>query len=183
MDADQIGNMMGIFGIPQFCLQVFFYPILVKSFGDITILVGSSLAIMPIFLLIPLSHDLFALEDSTSMKFYLGIVWLLGLCMINLTLSALQRILNDSVETRQRGEMNGTLTLGNSLFQMLGPFLGGSLIEWSINGELGFPFNHYCLFGFCSLVCGLNLKFCTAGINLKKESPKLVIQAAIKTGN
>jgi len=168
-DASEIGNMMGIFGIPQFFLQVLVYPMLVNSFGDSTILKFSSLCFIPTFLLVPLSHDLFALENSFIMKCYLMIVWLLGLILINLTLSALQRILNDSVQTKQRGEMNGALTTSNSLFQMLGPVLGGAMIQWSINSGLIFPFNHYCLFAFCSVVCALNYYFCTSKIIVKKE--------------
>lgn len=169
MDANQIGSMMGLLGIPQFFLQITIYPILERSFGDSTILIGSSLATIPIFILMPLTHELFGLENAVLMKFYLGAVCLMGLFMISLTLSALQRILNDSVQTKQRGEMNGALTLGNSLFQMLGPFLGGSLIQWSVNSGMGFPFNHYFLFAFCSVVCGLNFKFCISGIKRQKD--------------
>ena len=180
-DAEQIGNMMGLLGIPQFLLQVAVYPLLSKAFGDMTTLVGSALATIPIFFLIPLTHELFSLEHATLMKFFLGTVCLMGLCMISLTLSALQRILNDSVQTKQRGEMNGALTLGNSVFQMLGPFLGGSLIQWSVNSGLGFPFNHYFLFAFCSVVCGLNLKFCISGIKLKKEQLTVKPDQAIES--
>ena len=170
-DAEQIGNMMGLFGIPQFLLQVAVYPILSNAFGDVTTLVGSALATIPIFLLLPLAHELFTLESALLMKFYLGAVSLLGLCMISLTLSALTRVLNDSVKAKQRGEMNGALTLCNSFFQMLGPTLGGSLIQWSVNSGLGFPFNHYFLFVFCCVGCGLNLKFCISKIMFKKEQP------------
>lgn len=168
MDASQIGRMMGIIGILQFFLQITVYPLLEKSFQNSTILIGSGLATIPFFVLIPLAHDLFSLESAISMQLFVIATCVLGLFMISLTLAALQHVLNDSVPTNQRGEMNGALTMGNSVTQGLAPVVGGALIQWSVNSGFGFPFNHHFLFVFCALGCVLNLYF-TSGKTFDKN--------------
>lgn len=82
--------------------------------------------------------------------------------------SALQRVLNDSVDAGRRGVLNGLLTTISSIFQALGPTVGGIFVAWSMNNGLGFPFNHYFVSTSCAVLCFIVLKECALRIDAQK---------------
>ena len=73
-DAGEIGNIMAITGIPQLIFQVVLYPLILNKFGDLQIIVWSGILNIPVFLLFPLAHELFSVQDKWMVNLYLIVV-------------------------------------------------------------------------------------------------------------
>jgi hypothetical protein len=81
----------------------------------------------------------------------------------SLSFTAISIIINETVENRKRGAVNGLAMTIGSLARSVGPMIGAVVYAWSVNNSLQiFPFN-YC-FGF--LILSLIGFYCAVGIPL-----------------
>lgn len=177
MEAREVGNIMAITGIPQLILQVALYSFFANKYGDVTLTVWVTVINIPSFLAFPLGRTIFTRDEKFFATVYFMVFWLIRVSVSSLGYSALQRIINDSVRMSKRGRVNGWLASISSVSQGLGPPIGGSMVAWSLNNNLGFPFDYYFVFMLNSLVCVFMLVFCVFRLDRRRiMTTKMMIE-------
>ena len=175
----KLAHIFAFLGPFQLMIQVMIYPIIAKAKGDAWIMKVFSTAMLPIYLIIPMTTPLFAHAPAIQAKVFLTL--LLGvryLCLF-VIFSTLQKIMNSSVKPEVRGKLNGVAQTVASIVQILGSYFGSVLIAWSMNNKLKYPFNHHCLFVVLAIINLISLVFFV--LRIKPESNLILDQ--LELGN
>ena len=161
-DYTQISRIYLGMIVPQICAQLLLYPLLDKIKSSIWILKLGHLIHLLTFTLLPMGH--FIRSDV------LIIIWIVSWMVLRniasfINFATLQKLTNDIVQADMRGRLNAIQIITSSIFQIIGMFMGGWLIAFTMTSEFVFPFNYYFVFIILSLVSLLSL-FVINKINL-----------------
>ncbi|CAG9312749.1 unnamed protein product [Blepharisma stoltei] len=89
--------------------------------------------------------------------------------------------INNSVELSVIGIANGIAQSAVSFSRFIGPLLAGCIFGWSLNNELGYPFNSHLIFNLISLLgllCIFLSIFLDESINKRQKSPEHLLEKA-----
>jgi hypothetical protein len=159
LTSADVGKAASVAGVGMGLWQLFVYNRISKAFGYRSVLRGVAVAIVPMYLMLPVWSQLGFARDSMFAMTVANY-----LCMKiagNMAFTSIALLTNHSVPVDLLGGMNGlTMTIG-SLSKTLGPALGSVTFAFSIAHDRAFPLDFHltflavgaCAAGLAAAVC------------------------------
>ncbi|KAL0487328.1 peptide/nitrate transporter [Acrasis kona] len=124
----------------------------------------SGLLIAPSYILYP---QIVKLEAVSNIFVWVGLIFVMCLrhAIMNLQVTAISMITNNSVKPDQKGRLNGISQSMVAFTRTFGPAAGGSIFAWSVHNKV-FPFDVHFTF---VIICVSTLIMCSFTIGLPKS--------------
>lgn len=137
-----IGIIQSSGGIAVIVLQLFVMPYVTNIFGILSILKFAWALCIPIFIMVPTLYNL----DGIALWLIVVPLYVSFAAIQTCVLTAIGIGVNNSVSADILGTANGVAQSAVSLLRFIGPALAGSVFGWSLNNEIGYPFNSHLIF-------------------------------------
>lgn len=151
-----LGSIMTICGAGLFCCTVFLYPVMVSNFGVLSTYLTGVFLMAPVMLALSFSSSPYWGFNFNEEYTAVVIILLFVKVCDSMTFASLGTIINQTVDSSQRGLVNGlTMTLAG-IGQSAGAILAAMGYAWSINNDLSFPFDSHFMFLILTGICLVN---------------------------
>ena len=175
MTESEIGICYMVNGIASLPWNFFVYPFLDRVFGTLSLMkVGLFLCIIP-FCILPSLTYVFQISKAGGLASLITVL-LIRSCSSSIIFTPIMLLINNSVAPSLLGFTNGCAQSGVALARALAPTFGGSILAFSLESHLSFPFNHFFVFlllGSLLFVCGIAAQFLTPAVNFRKSETPL----------
>eukprot|EP01112_Ceratiomyxa_fruticulosa_P016045 TRINITY_DN4813_c0_g2_i1.p1 TRINITY_DN4813_c0_g2~~TRINITY_DN4813_c0_g2_i1.p1 ORF type:complete len:566 (-),score=80.97 TRINITY_DN4813_c0_g2_i1:33-1730(-) len=151
--SDQIGFALTSIGFVLVPYQLFVFPNIERKIGSLRLFRVAMFCQAIVFPCFPLLNNF--LSNKYALWIGLFIANIFRASSTTTAYTSLYVLINNSVDPRKRGSVNGIAESIASVAKGCAPIIGGLVFSWSLTNGMPFPFNYFFVFLMASTISGI----------------------------